>query len=693
MIKLKNHLRNQTSPYLLQHVNQPVNWYPWCEEAFAKAKKEDKPIFLSIGYSTCHWCHVMAHESFEDEEVAQELNQHFISIKVDKEERPDIDQVYMEVCMLFTGSGGWPTSVFLTPEQKPFFAGTYFPKLSSYQGVGFLDLLQEVHKKWKKDKNALLQSAEEVVEELQRHTNGKKQKDKVKKINVSEKKQYATIFQQLSFQAMQWFERNFDEIHGGFGDAPKFPMPHNLMFLMEYYQIYRDDKALEMAEKTLIQMYRGGMFDHIGGGFSRYSTDEYFLVPHFEKMLYDNALLLISYTQAFAITKKEVYQKVVRKTAQYILREMTSSEGGFYSAQDADSEGVEGKYYVFAYQELTALLGSSAGKKFNEYFHITKEGNFEGKNIPNRLSNRKNTKNFDKIKNNSECKELESINYQKNIEHHSHSTTEPERLLSKVYAYRKHRHKLHLDDKILTSWNGLMIVAFANIYRVFGQEKYLWEAKKACDFLERKQIEHGSLFVSYRLGKSQGKGFLNDYAFYIWGLIEIYRATLDSDYLYKAIQYCKKAVEFFYDKENGGFFLYGKENETLIAVPKETYDGAIPSGNSVMTYNLVKLWQITGKIEWKNQAEEQLEFLSTFAQNYPAGQTFFLFVSLLYQNPPEHVVCVLKKEEDLEKLKETCDFDTDIIVMREESTEYQRINDSTTLYICNHYSCKPPVNL
>ncbi len=654
-------MKNQTSPYLLQHARHPIEWYPWCEEAFERAKKEDKPIFLSIGYSTCHWCHVMAHENFEDEEVAKELNQNYISIKVDREERPDIDSIYMTACVMFTGSGGWPASLFLTPDQKPFYAGTYFPKESAYGQIGFLDLLRALSKRWSQDRQNLIESAEELSGQLNRE-------QKTEKSKLS--------WQHLSLQAVRRFKVSFDEVNGGFGDAPKFPMAHNLMFLMEYYRVNRDRRALEMAEKTLVQMYRGGLFDHIGGGFSRYSTDPYFLVPHFEKMLYDNALLLMAYTQAYSITGKEIYREVVRKTAQYIQREMTDPYGGFYSAQDADSQGEEGKYYVFACEELTSLLGASAGRKFNEYFNITKEGNFEGNSIPNRLKD-------------TGTEEMLQICGMED----EYSHTEPERLLPKVYAYRKQRYQLFLDDKILTSWNGLMIGAFARMYRIFGQDGYLSQAKAACEFLEKQRKEADSLFVSCRRGHCQGKGFLEDYAFYGFGLIELYGASLEPKYLEMAEGYCQKAWELFADQEKGGYFLYGTENESLIASQKETYDGAVPSGNSVMAYNLVKLWQITGKEDWREQAVRQLNFLSFFAEKYPEGQSFSLLAALLYQNPPEHIVGVLKEEKDLKRLQKMYGKEADLVALWEESEEYERINNRATLYICREGSSRPPVNL
>jgi len=365
---LSNHLKDQTSPYLLQHAENPVDWYPWCGEAFQKAKAEEKPVFLSIGYSTCHWCHVMAHESFEDAEIADLLNRDFVPIKVDKEERPDIDSVYMTVCQQFTGSGGWPTTIFMTAEQKPFFAGTYFPKTARGGMIGLKELLTAVHEEWENDRATLLESADRITDLLNRA-----------------KSVRAEANGSLIERAVEFYKSDYDKEFGGFGEAPKFPAPHILLFLLAYYKKSGDRGALEMAETTLLQMYRGGLFDHIGYGFCRYSTDRYFLVPHFEKMLYDNALLILAYCGAYWVTKKTFYRDVAEKTASYILREMTSPEGGFYSAQDADSEGEEGKYYVFEPSEIASLLGGETGEAFSRYYGITEEGNFGGKSIPNLL--------------------------------------------------------------------------------------------------------------------------------------------------------------------------------------------------------------------------------------------------------------------------------------------------------------------
>ena len=537
---MSNQLKSETSPYLLQHAENPVNWYPWCEEAFEKAKTENKPIFLSIGYSTCHWCHVMAHESFEDNKTAEILNKYFISIKVDREERPDIDSVYMSVCQAFTGSGGWPMSIFMTWDKKPFFAGTYFPPQSRYGMPSFSELLNAIANQWYSNQKDLLESAEKIIKHL---------------INTQSDEKTQTN-SDLIQRAVQILEHTFDSTHGGFGDAPKFPTPHNLLFLMLYAKQHNNSDALKMAEKTLLQMRKGGIFDHIGYGFSRYSTDKYYLAPHFEKMLYDNALLIIAYSSLYSITKNNIYLDTAEKTAEYILNEMTSEDGGFYSAQDADSEGIEGKYYTFSLKEIINILGEENGREFAEVFDITDGGNFEGVNIPNLLkSNNLRAEFQDEIK--------------------------------KLYTYRKNRFKLHLDDKILLSWNSMMIAALSMLYRVTRNKKYLNAAQKSQKFIENNMSEELRLYTSFRDGKCSKHAFLDDYAFYVTALTELYDTTLDKDYLEKAEKFCKETVRMFMDDNNGGFYLCESNSTELFINPKENYDGAIPSGNSVMTYILV----------------------------------------------------------------------------------------------------------
>lgn len=660
---MQNHLKNQTSPYLLQHADNPVHWYPWCAKAFERAKAEDKPIFLSIGYSTCHWCHVMAHESFEDEQVAEILNEYFISIKVDKEERPDIDSIYMSVCQAFTGSGGWPTTIFLTPEQKPFYAGTYFPKFPRYGQVGLVQLLTAIHEKWIKNREDLLESADEIMFFLDRKAakNSRTENNAAKSNRTRELRMDSVVDTQLIDAAFRLYKHSFDKKYGGFGAAPKFPTPHNLLFLMNYYEKSQDKVALEMVEKTLLQMYRGGIFDHIGGGFSRYSTDDYFLVPHFEKMLYDNALLILAYCKAYQITKNGVYRDVAERTANYILREMISPEGGFYCAQDADSEGVEGKYYLFEPSEIVSILGEKAGTEFNQYFDITEKGNFEGKNIPNLLQNHSQSGSI-----------------------HSY--------LPAIYEYRRKRYALHLDDKILTSWNGLMIAAMCYLYRVAEEQTYLDVAIRAQNFIQDKLCENDTLHISYREGQRSGKGFVDDYANEAFALLALYGATLDSTYLEKARQFCNKAIADFYDQEQGGFFLYGKENEQLILRPKETYDGAVPSGNSVMAYNLVQLYLLTGEERFEELAQCQLGFMSDEAKNYPTGYAMFLVGLADYLEMPTQITIVLKDNQKPANLSCRIPLDTVIRVLHDPTKEYPLKDDKTTYYVCRGHSCQPPVN-
>ena len=689
---MQNHLKNQTSPYLLQHADNPVNWYPWCEEAFERAKAEDKPIFLSIGYSTCHWCHVMAHESFEDERIAEILNHHFISVKVDKEERPDIDSIYMSVCQALTGSGGWPTTIFLTPEQKPFYAGTYFPKTSSYGHPGLEELLLAIHQKWITNRKALLHSAEAVISFLNKEAvegaedrkhgnrpNGDNaSKDKAQGNRENEEKSKRMLDNRLIETAFSIYKRSFDEEYGGFGDAPKFPTPHNLLFLMKYYEKTEDEAALKMVEKTLFQMYRGGIFDHVGGGFSRYSTDPFFLVPHFEKMLYDNALLILAYCKAYQLTKNTIYSDVAEKTADYILREMTSVEGGFFCAQDADSEGVEGKYYLFEPDEVVRVLGEKVGGEFNRYYDITEKGNFEGKNIPNLLKNKTTGESLT-------FPRMEVISDVNLFEEH----------LPALYEYRKKRYALHLDDKILTAWNGLMIAAMCHLYRVTGKDIYLNPAVKAEEFIENKLCEENTLYVSYREGKRSGKGFLDDYANEIFALLALYGATLDNAYLVRAQQFCEKTLAEFYDKEHGGFFLYGKENEQLILCPKETYDGAVFSGNSAMAYNLVQLYYLTGEEKYHNMAEKQLCFLSAEAAHYPAGHAMFLVALWDYLDAPDKITIVLNEEKsDANAIPFPCQIPLDMVVhlFKSSTQEYPLKDNKTTFYVCHGRTCQPPVN-
>ncbi len=587
----------------------------------------------------------MEQESFEDTEVSEVLNKNFVCIKVDKEERPDIDSIYMNVCQALTGSGGWPLTILMTPDQKPFFAGTYFPKEPRHGSVGIVDLLLLIKKKWANHKTELIQSGNKIV----------------KAINHPSASDECDSAENLLAQSIKMFKKSFDKSYGGFGTAPKFPSPHNLLFLLLHYERSNDQDVLHMAEKTLLQMYKGGIFDHIGFGFSRYSTDKYWLAPHFEKMLYDNALLVIAYVTAFRMTRNEIYKSIAIKTMEFILREFTDAEGGFYCAQDADSEGVEGKYYVFTPDEIINLLGTEDGEFFNQYFDITTKGNFEGKNIPNLIKNNK-------------------------------MDARIERLLPAVYQYRKGRTNLHKDDKILTSWNSLMIVAFAKAYKTLDNIQYLAAAEKANAFIQNHLCDGTTVFTSFRDGKRSNDGFLDDYAFYVFAQLELYEATYDKRYLDRAVDLNNKIVSDFYDDENGGFYLYGRGGEQLILRPKETYDGAIPSGNSVMSYNLLKLAQLTKNADAESMARKQLDFMTTAATSYPAGYGFFMIALQMSLYHPKEIVCVLKNKEDLMEVKRKFPHDATVIILEQETKEYPLKNNQVTFYICQDNQCLPPTN-
>ena len=715
---MSNRLKQESSPYLLQHAENPVDWYPWGEEAWERARQEGKPVFLSIGYSTCHWCHVMAHESFENQAVADKLREGFIAVKVDREERPDIDSVYMSVCQAFTGSGGWPMSIFMTWDKKPFFAGTYFPPESRYGMVGFLDLLTQIEKQWKENRAGLLAQAERIVEHVQGRETGKREAE------VGESERIKIKPGQVE-EAVRIFADSFDALYGGFGAAPKFPTPHNLLFLLFYVYLEQknkrgygksedrrteDEKAsgaamLQMVEKTLIQMRRGGLFDQIGGGFSRYSTDRQFLAPHFEKMLYDNALLILAYAAAYRMTKKKLYLQTAKETAEYVLREMKLPEGGFYSAQDADSEGVEGAYYTFTLTEVLEVLGKKRGKAFADAFDITKEGNFngeqtgkrkEGQNIPNLLKK----ENF--------CFEGTEADREREQDQEEKQA---------LYEYRKKRMPLHLDDKVLFSWNSMMITALSFLFRVSRERRYLQAAQQAQAFLEehlcqnmavsqertvcRKETPEWYLAASWRNGKRTKKAFLDDYAYGMAALLELYYATLEESYLEKAKQLCGETVRRFGDESSGGFFLCETEEKELFFNPKEVYDGAIPSGNSVMAYNLVRLYQLTRQETYGEPARQQLSFLSAQAKDYPAGHSLFLLAKLLYENPPEQVKAVTAQAEgeagkkERQKIVEAMNSQLSLlanVTVIEENAEYPLLHQKTSYYICENFRCLPPRN-
>lgn len=664
--RVPNRLANEKSPYLLQHAYNPVNWYPWGKEAFQKAKNENKPIFLSIGYSTCHWCHVMAHESFENEEVADYLNKYFISIKVDKEERPDVDAIYMDVCQRLTGSGGWPLTIFMMPDQKPFFSGTYFPRKRNSYMTGFMDLLEAVKDKWDLEHNDLVISSNTITESLKK--------------DVSFEADAKITNAMINTTAKSLFE-HFDYQYGGFGNAPKFPTPHNLLFLLRYSYFYKNSDSLHIVKKTLDSMYLGGIFDHVGYGFSRYSTDKKWLVPHFEKMLYDNGLLLITYLEAFQYTNIQVYKEIVTGTFAYIFSELTSPGGGFYCAQDADSEGVEGKYYVFTPEEIIGLLGKEDGEYFNKYFDITDKGNFEGKGIPNRL-------------------------HMNGTIQQEFSDSKIHNLKKKVYDYRLKRMALHKDDKILTSWNGIILVALSKAYQILKDDSYLKACIKAETFISNHLSDGNQLYVHYRDEIASGVGHIDDYAYYIWGLIELYQSTFDPDYLQKALHFNLILIQQFFDDKNGGFYLYGTNSEALIHRPKEIYDGAIPSGNSVCLYNLIRLSSITHDNYLSEVTNKQLTFLGNSIGDYPSGHTFSMMASTLDVFGIQELICVLNNQEQMNELNAVLSkhFLPNLLVIcitpdskeRLEEllpyiSDYKNNSSLPTFYLCKNFSCKAPV--
>jgi uncharacterized protein YyaL (SSP411 family) len=641
-----NHLQYETSPYLLQHADNPVDWHPWGDEAFRKAKAENKPVFLSVGYSTCHWCHVMAHESFEDTEVAEVLNRDYVCVKVDKEERPDIDSIYMSVCMALTGSGGWPMTIIMEHTGKPFFAGTYFPKTRRYGTPGLLEILEAIRKRWDTDKEALLAAAGQITEHL--NTQSRHRSSDVSSEDLCE-------------NAAVYFEAAFDPEHGGFGRAPKFPSPHNLLFLMALYEAGQDKRHLTIAETTLTHMARGGIFDHIGFGFSRYSTDAMWLVPHFEKMLYDNALLIMAYTKAFELTGNPFYQSVAEKTILYIQREMTHPDGGFYSAQDADSDGVEGKYYVFTPEEITAVLGEREGAAFSRAYDIAASGNFEGKNIPNQIAHQEHDGRFDKA-------------------------------IERLYEYRKTRTSLHKDDKILTAWNALMIAALSDAAVVFGEKRYLEMAQRALAFVEKNLCADGKIIASWRDGRRSESGFLDDYAFLIYAQLRLYRASLEESCLSRAVELTRLVIRDYFDDTTGGFYLYTNTGGELILRPKESYDGAIPSGNSVMMMNLAILSLLTADKELADVLDQQLGFMNAQAAEAPGGHAFYLYSLLQRDFPGRKITAVLAHPAEREAVKDMLRGNGWVIILDLETEEFRLKDGKNTFYLCENNVCMPPVN-
>ena len=603
---MSNRLQYEKSPYLRQHADNPVDWYPWGAEAFEKARRENKPVFLSIGYSTCHWCHVMARESFEDAQVAEALRRSFVAVKVDREERPDVDAVYMRACVALNGSGGWPLTLFLTPEGEPFFAATYLPKTNRGNQAGLLPLLQAAAGKWARDPEALKKAGADITRLL------------VSRTAPAEGEADPALTEKAAAQLRDSYDAEF----GGFGAAPKFPAAHNLLLLLRHAKLSGDKNERAMAEHTLRQMARGGIFDQFGGGFARYSTDREWLAPHFEKTLYDNALLSLCYTEAWQEGRLALYRRVAEQTLDYCLRELRDPAGGFYAGQDADSGGEEGAYYLFTPEEVAAVLGPEAAKGFCECYDITPEGNFHGKSIPNLLLNQR--------------WQLVPEGYGLYRE--------------KLRHFRQERMALGTDRKVLTGWNGLMLMALARAARVFGSGRYLDAARELNLFIWKELVREDRLMARWCEGEARFDARLDDYAFLALGLLELYEADFDPAHLLLAETLAQELLERFADPA-GGFFLTADDAEKLIVRPKEVYDGALPSGNSAAALLLQRLWRLTAEESWRDAADRQLAFLCANLEKYPAGCAFGLCALLDRAYPTRELVCAAPGEEIPDALK------------------------------------------
>jgi uncharacterized protein YyaL (SSP411 family) len=677
-----NHLINETSPYLLQHAHNPVDWYPWGPEAFEKAQRENKPIFLSIGYSTCHWCHAMAHESFEHPEVARLMNEAFVSIKVDREERPDIDSVYMSACQLMTGSGGWPLSIIMTPDKKPFFAATYIPRESRFGLTGMTELIPHIRELWATQRGKALNLSNEIAAVLQRTSPD----------THSEKINEATL--DLTYEQL---DERFDEQHGGFSSAPKFPSPHNLLFLLRYWKRSGKKAALDMVEKTLQAMRHGGIYDHIGFGFHRYSTDSQWLVPHFEKMLYDQAMLAMAYTEAYQATRKEDYGKTAREILTYVLRDMTAKEGGFCSAEDADSEGEEGKFYLWMQEEVRQSLGSEETDFAARVFNIEKDGNFA-----EQATGRKSGVNILHLR--KTLGELASdLNLsQQDLQSHL------EGMRQKLFAYREKRIHPIKDDKILTDWNGLMIAALAKGAKAFDEPEYAKAACRAADFiLENMRKPDGRLWHRYRDGQAGVQANVDDYAFLIWGLIELYEAIFNAKYLEVALAMTGDMVKHFWDEDGSGLYLTPDDGESLLVRKKEIYDGAIPSGNSVAMLNLLRLGRMTANSDLEEKAARISSAFSRSVKQLPSAHTQ-LMVALDFGIGPcyEVVIAGNTQAEDTKAMVRALSthfLPNKVVLLNpsgRESTEITKlakfiknqssIGSRATAYVCMNYNCKLP---
>ncbi len=677
---MPNRLINETSPYLLQHAHNPVDWYPWGEEALQRAVEEDKPIMLSIGYSACHWCHVMERESFENDAIAALMNQNFISIKVDREERPDLDAVYMEAVQALTGSGGWPMTVFLTPQGKPFYGGTYFPPADRPGMAGFPRILESVSQAYRTNRGEIERVTNQLTERM--GSTGQMAKGA------------GLLTDEILHQAYSQLASSFDYQNGGFGAAPKFPQPMTPEFLLRHYHRTKDGPTLEMVNLTLEKMARGGMYDQIGGGFHRYSTDTYWLVPHFEKMLYDNALLARLYLHAFQLTQRPLYQRITEEILDYVLREMTDPQGGFYSAQDADSEGVEGKFFLWSRSQVVSELGEEEGSLFADFFDITERGNFEGSNIPNIT---KKAITFAQEKGLPLEQLISAI----------------QRGKAKLLEVREQRIHPLRDDKVLTSWNGMMLCSFAEAGAALNRQDYLQAASDNAAFLLENMRPEGRLLRTFREGRAKLLGYLEDYAFAADGLLALYEATFEFRWLRESVGLADEMLRLFWDEELGGFYDTGIDHESLVVRPRDVFDNAQPCGGSVATEVLLRLAVITGKEEYQSKAAGPLRAIHQLMAQAPGGTGQWLAALDFYLSLPKEIVIVGPRSDPrTQALLDTvfhCYLPNRVVMGAEDGVQNlggaeasfstvlplleQRglVEGKPTAYVCQHYVCQLPV--
>lgn len=663
--KFTNKLADESSPYLLQHAHNPVDWYPWGEEAFAKAKAEDKPLLISIGYSACHWCHVMEHESFEDEATAKLMNEHFVNIKVDMEERPDVDQIYMTFVQLTTGRGGWPMNVFVTPEKLPFFGGTYFPPDQRHGMPSWRQILISIAEAWRERRVELLNSATEIVGELRR-------------VSIAELSTGAVSADQLD-SAFQSFVRTFDKTNGGFRGAPKFPPSMSLEFLLRYWHRTGDKAALEIVEFTARKMAEGGIYDQLGGGFHRYAVDAIWLVPHFEKMLYDNAQLIRVYVHLYQITGDEFYKRIAIETLEYVKREMLDAAGGFYSSQDADSEGEEGKFFVWTPDEVEAVLGAGDASVFNFFFDVSESGNFEEKNILHTTYTIEAASGALKIGE----RELRDV---------------LERSKAKLFAEREKRIKPFRDEKVLTAWNGLTLAAFSEAAAVFDDADYLSIAKKNADFLLRELQSDGRLLRTWKDGRAKLNAYIEDYANLADGLIALYEASGEPRYLHESKRLADLMITEFWDEERGGFFFTSSDHEELIVRNKDFYDNATPSGNSSAADVMLRLTKFYGEEKYERFASTVLRMTAPQIKRHPQGFGRALSAIVFHLSDVKEVAVVGERGNELERevLKR---YRPDVVVALGTGggDEFPLLSGRTmvdgkpTVYVCENFVCERPV--